>query len=300
MAIVGEEGFFRKRGRVGEIAVYVGASHRRCVDVAAAVALGGVDEFFPIGAPLHAALGGRSGGDACRGFILHGGDEYIAAVDDGHHLAVRRGGSLGRSAGCGEFLYVGQRLVYERYRHLGRLSALAHSVYLAVVGETQGAVGSMGEKAHGVGGEMCYGRSMTVVGEGIDIHAATVALAEEIVFALAGRRICVLAPAVRYVGVGACACVVAPDVACDARCVVLAPFILKTFHILIKEGEAAGLPADISRRGGEHAGGGASCRRHGIELGHARRREKSAGGGVLYGGREQHGAAVGGESFRYL
>ena len=98
VAVVREKGFFGKGGRVGEISFGVGTRHFCRIDIAAAVALGCVHEFFAVGAPLHMLLCGRSVGHLTCGAVLHRRHVHVAAPYECHLFAVGRGRSLGRSS----------------------------------------------------------------------------------------------------------------------------------------------------------------------------------------------------------
>ena len=90
-------------------------------------------------------------------------------------------------------------------------------------------------------------------------------------------------------------CVVEPDVACDGRRVVLAPFILETFAVLIEEACTAFVVADHFGRCGEHLRDASVADGHTVEFCQRTCREEGARGGVLDGGIEQDVSPVGRE-----
>ena len=122
--------------------------------------------------------------------------------------------------------------------------AVGHGVYLAVVGEDERAVGRARQETHRVRLEVgdALGFVGCVDGHRVDVECAAVALTQEIYGACDSviHRVAVFAGTVREVGVGAGGGIVAPDVACHRRCVVLAPLVLEPFYIHVKHYVAVG------------------------------------------------------------
>ena len=80
--------------RVREIGIFL-ARHRRLIYILAAGALRGIIKRAVVGTPADMALSGGSVGDLyCRG-VFHRSNEHVAAIGEGHHLAVGRDHSSG-------------------------------------------------------------------------------------------------------------------------------------------------------------------------------------------------------------
>ncbi len=252
------------------------------------------------------ALGLWGAGHLHRGGIFHRGDEHVATVEEGHHLAVGRhhppggpdGDTLGTLGGVGG----------EGNLHLlrpgGPGGASGHGVYLPVIGESQGAVVGAGEEPHGMGleiGELHRLRGV-VDRELVDVECAAVALREEIHRArdVIQHRVAVFPRSRSQVAVLAVGGGVHPYVAGHRGGVVLAPFILESLHILVKHLGAVGGEGNHLRRGGQHLTRLPCLDIHGVELGHAPRGVHHRRGRGLDGRRIIHLLAVGGESLGNL
>ena len=272
-------------------------SHRRLPDIGCAVALALVVEGLAVLAPGGVALGLGSGGDTLGGVVLYGGDEEVAAVGEGNELAVRRQRGAACSGADGEFLHrLGHNVLGDRDFHLGGLAAGLLGVDLAVVGVAQRAVVGAAEEAHGMGLETCHGSGLGHVSEGcaVHVHRAAVTLAQEIDVAALYDGVAVFAGASREVGVLAGGGVIAPDVACHRRGVVLAPLVLKAFGVLIQEPVLAA-EVDASGRRTQHKVRGAALDGDAVQLPEDTLGVDGALGGLLDVGTEIYLLAVGAE-----
>ena len=277
-------------------------SHRRLPDIGCAVALALVVEGLAVLTPGGVALGLGSGGDTLGGVVLYGGDEEVAAVGEGNELAVRRQRGAACSGADGEFLHrLGHNVLGDRDCHLGGLAAGLLGVDLAVVGVAQRAVVGAAEEADGMCLEARHGGGLRHIGEGcaVHVHRAAVTLADEVHVVALDDGVAVFAGTGREVGVLAGRGVIAPNVACHRRGVVLAPLVLKAFGVLVQEPVLAA-EVDASGRSSEHKVRGAALDGDTVELAQDAAGIDGALNGLLDVGGKIDFLAVGAESLGCL
>ena len=294
----GQQDFFLDQGSVSKVGVVLALDSGQN-EFPVAVALGGISQRAVISAPRHPILGLGSAGDTLGGIVFNRGYKHLTTNHKGHHLAVGRDSSVGSATGKRQALNLIAVVVPQADAHLAGLSTLAHGVEFTVLGEAQGAIVGNREEAHGIDREvgLCLEPARTVQRHRVHVHRAAVALTQEVDGLAIGAEhgIAVLTADVGQVGMLLGLGIIAPDVACDRRRVVLAVLVLATLAVLIDEVVAALVPADVLCRCAQLAGNAAAIHGHLIDLGQAATGEQHAAGGVLYRRAEVDVLAIGAE-----
>ena len=253
-----------------------------------------VHDFAALRMPHRTLLGSRGVGNLLHRRVLHRPDKDFAAARECHLLAVGRQ----RSAASGDpyTLRLGKFLDIHVDGYLLWLASLTQSVNLAVISECQRAVGCLREETHRMRGELCHRLRLRHIVERRlpHIERPAVAFRQEIYRSSVGRkhRITVLARTFCKVFMFACFGVIAPDVTRHRRCVVFAPRILESFHILIEERPVFARERERLCRSAEHLARLATLHADCVKLCHARRREHRARCRSLYCCRIIHLLAV--------
>ena len=214
----GHQNLLLDEGGVGEIGVLLALDGGED-EFPVAVTLGGIGQRAVVTAPRYPVLGGGGVGDALCGIVFYRGHKDLTANDKGHHLAVRRNGGISSATGVRHALNLVAVVVPEVDVHLAGLSALAHGIEFAILGEAQSTLVVNREETHGINREIGHSRELAGIVDGhrIHVHRAAVALAQEINGLPVGAEdgVAVLATDVGQVGVMSRLGIIAPDVAGD-------------------------------------------------------------------------------------
>ena len=167
----GQQDFFLDEGGVGEVGVFLALNGGKD-KFPVAVALGGIGQSAVVGAPRYPILGLRGIGNTLGSGVFNRGHKDLTANDKGHHLAIGRHGGIGSAAGERQVLDLVAVVVPQADVHLAGLTALAHGVEFAVLGEAQGTVIGNRQEAHGIHREVGHGLQLagTVQRHRIDVH----------------------------------------------------------------------------------------------------------------------------------
>ena len=182
---LGEDALLLDEGGVGEVQVVV-AHDAGLEELPVAVSLRGIDDGASVGREVRLGLCACRLRDAARSGILACGDEHLAPNHEGYLLAVAAHHCLARPAREAQVADGGLVVPRQADAQLLRLSPGLLGVYLAVPGEAEQAVAGHAEEAYGMGLEVGNGlRSISLDASalglaGIDVHAASVALAQEV------------------------------------------------------------------------------------------------------------------------
>ena len=264
----------------------------------------GIGQGATVGSEADVGFGGSGVGNLLGSGIVGRSDKHFTAYQEGHLFAIGRrrgrGGSAAEVEACHGIGVITGQIDF----HLLRPAVGSLCVDFAVVSVAEGTLG-LRKEAYGVslegGDRLSFLRVVQLHTPYVEAAAVAFAQEEDVAAIVGQNRIAVFAGAIGQVGVTSGGGIVAPDVAGDGRCMVLAPFVFKAFAVLVEEG-TVGLWQEVNHFGrrGQYLFGTSACCGNGIKFGHGRGGEEGTRSRVLKGGVEVDFLAVGREGGGYF
>ena len=238
-------------GGMGEVGLVGRTAECGAIYICAAVALRCVVQGAVV-APAEVAFGLGCGRYLLGGAVIDRRHKHIATVKECNELAVWRGGCpAGASRAANLSQLVGKIRLYV-HCHLRRLRCPGGKcVQLAVVGKRQRSVCGSRKETHRVALEVRHRHGLAIIAGNGAVHIKALlgsTLTEEIEGIACIDRTQILTGKVNEFFMSACGRGIAPYIASNRRCMVLAPLVLEAFHVLVHKALAVGRPRNVARR----------------------------------------------------